>query len=108
MLTRTLSTTAYSRTTKSVDNNLGAATDERTDAECLASIRNGSACWTVGDNAEPEAVLAFQRILAAAPVHAQRTAVLLDAPWPIDRPGSGSIILPEDTHRTPLHGFSEC
>ncbi|GMF44007.1 unnamed protein product [Phytophthora fragariaefolia] len=57
--------TADSRSTKLVYNNLGAATelDELTDAECLA----------VGDIfgriAELEAVLAFQRTLAAAPMH---------------------------------------
>ncbi|GMF35525.1 unnamed protein product [Phytophthora fragariaefolia] len=97
MLTGTLSTTAYSCTTRLVGSNLDAATelDERTDAECPASTRNGAACWTVGGisgiTAEPEAALAFQRTLAAAPVHAQRTAVRSDAPWPIDQPGSGRI-----------------
>ncbi|GMF51168.1 unnamed protein product [Phytophthora fragariaefolia] len=73
MVTRILSTTAYSRTTRSVDSNLGAATelDERIDAECLASPRNEAACWTVGGIsgriAEPEAVLAFQRTLVTPP-----------------------------------------
>ncbi|GMF58712.1 unnamed protein product [Phytophthora fragariaefolia] len=91
---RILSTTAYSCTTRSDDNNLGAATElgERTGAECPASTRNGAACWTIGDISgiitELDAVLAFQRTLAGASVHAQHTVVLSDAPWPIDRPGT--------------------
>ncbi|GMF52369.1 unnamed protein product [Phytophthora fragariaefolia] len=116
MLTKTLSTAAYSVATGSVDNNFGTAAevDRRVDAECQASTRNGSACWTVGDVsgriAEPEAVVAFQRVLAAVRKHAQCTCmkVLSDGPRPIDRSGTVSIVLPEDTHQAPLRGFSEC
>ncbi|GMF58740.1 unnamed protein product [Phytophthora fragariaefolia] len=83
-------TTAYSRTTSSVDRNRGAPAeaDGRTDAECPASTRNRAACWTVRDVsgriAEPEAVLGLQRTLAAVCVHAQCKEVLSDGPRPID------------------------
>ncbi|GMF43745.1 unnamed protein product [Phytophthora fragariaefolia] len=76
MLTQTLSTTAYSGTTSSLDSNLGAPAEvnRRTDAECPTSTRNGTACWTVRDVsgriAEPEAVLDLQRTV---PTSSQRS-----------------------------------